>query len=85
MAARVEKPETIEVAPSLDERLAELDIVACELAHGIAAIAGNGFWRRSPHTLELARRTAVQRDEAPLTPAPSYTGITERLERDGND
>ena len=76
MAARVEKPETIEVAPSLDERLAKFDIVACELAHGIAAIAGNGFWRRSPHTLDSRggqrcsgmRRRSRRRRRTPVSP-----------------
>ena len=45
-------------ARTVDERIAELEAITIEVAAGVAAIGGAGFWRRSPRA--LARFRAVQ-------------------------
>ena len=53
-----------EEAATVDERLAELEAITIEVACGVAAIGGAGFWRRSPRALALFR-AVEERGAAP--------------------
>jgi hypothetical protein len=64
MSTTTDKAAPTEEASTVDERLAELEAIMSEVACGVAAIGGAGFWRRSPRALALFR-AVEERGPAP--------------------
>ena len=64
MSTTTDKAAPTEEASTVDERLAELEVIMIEVACGVAAIGGAGLWRRSPRALALFR-AVEERGAAP--------------------